>query len=166
MFPNIITVLCSAVIPLFIGFIYYNPKVLGKPWMEASGMTEEKMKGANMPVLLITMFVLSFFTSIILFTLVVHQTDIYSLLMNEKGFEEEGSAVMNTINDLMAKYGTNFRTFKRGALHGTILAIFFAFPILHINAMFERKSFKYTAIHTGYWIVCLALMGGILCQWG
>ena len=40
-----------------------------------------------------------------------------------------------------------------------------SFPILAINAMFERKTVKYIAINTGYWVVTLALMGGILCQW-
>jgi hypothetical protein len=36
-------------------------------------------------------------------------------------------------------------------------------PILSINAMFERKGFKYIAINAGYWIITLGLMGGIIC---
>jgi hypothetical protein len=31
--------------------------------------------------------------------------------------------------------------------------------------MFEKKSVKYVAINAGYWIVTLAIMGGIICQW-
>ena len=38
-------------------------------------------------------------------------------------------------------------------------------PILGIQAMFEKKSFKYVAINAGYWIVTLAIMGGIICEW-
>jgi hypothetical protein len=37
-------------------------------------------------------------------------------------------------------------------------------PLIGINSLFERKSFKYIFIHTGYWIISLALMGGVLCQ--
>jgi hypothetical protein len=166
MFPNILIVLASAFIPLFVGFIYYNPKVLGTVWMKATGLTEEKMKGANMLVIFGVSLLLSFLMSMFLFGLVVHQTDIYSLLINEKGFGEEGSAVMNTIKDLMDAYGNNFRTFKHGALHGALVGFFIIFPMITTNAMFERKSFKYSLINSGYWIISLALMGGTLSQWG
>ena len=61
-------------------------------------------------------------------------------------------------------YGNRFRTFKHGALHGTIAALFFSLPILGTMSLFERKGFRYIAIHVGYWVVTLALMGGALCQ--
>lgn len=66
----------------------------------------------------------------------------------------------------MANYGENYRTFKHGALHGAMTGIFIALPILATQAMFERKSLKYVLINAGYWIITLALMGGIVCQWG
>jgi hypothetical protein len=61
-------------------------------------------------------------------------------------------------------YGMRFRTFKHGALHGTIAGFFLALPIIGITSLFERKSFAYIAIHVGYFIVSLALMGGVICQ--
>ena len=64
----------------------------------------------------------------------------------------------------MELHGNDFRTFKHGAFHGTIGALFLALPILGINALFERRSFKYIAIHTGYWMLTMGLMGGVLCQ--
>lgn len=165
MFPNILIVLISAVLPLVVGFVYYNPKVFGKAWMDAAGLTEEKLKGANMLVIFLATYFFSFLLSFFLFGLVVHQTDIYSLLVDEKGFGVEGSAVMNQLKDLMDAYGDNYRTFKHGALHGTLVGVFIVFPIMSINTLFERRPFKYSLIHTGYWAICLALMGGILCQW-
>jgi len=33
----------AALIPTIIGLIYYHPKVMGGIWMDASGMTEEKI---------------------------------------------------------------------------------------------------------------------------
>jgi hypothetical protein len=41
--------------------------------------------------------------------------------------------------------------------------LFFAFPIVGINGLFERKSWKYIFIHAGYWMLTLMLMGGIVC---
>jgi Protein of unknown function (DUF1761) len=63
----------------------------------------------------------------------------------------------------MAAYGNEFRSFKHGALHGTIAGFMVALPIIGTGAMFEKKGFKYIAINAGYWIVTMALMGGVIC---
>ena len=73
---------------------------------------------------------------------------------------------MNEINNFMTSDGDRFRTFKHGALHGGLVGGFIGLPILVINGLFERKGFKYGLINAGYWIITLAIMGGILCQWG
>ena len=67
---------------------------------------------------------------------------------------------------LSDQFKDSFRTFKHGALHGCVGGFTIALPVLGINAMFERKGFKYVAINAGYLIVTIGLMGGILCQWG
>ncbi len=166
MIPNLIIVLLAALIPMVVGFIYYNPKVLGTAWMNAAGMTEEKVKSGNMAKMLLLSFICAFLFSFFLFGFVVHQTDVYSLYAGEEGFMKDGSAVMNRLDDLMLELGDRFRTFQHGALHGTLIGVLFITPILGTIALFEQKSFKYVAINAGYWIVTLALMGGVLCQWG
>lgn len=65
----------------------------------------------------------------------------------------------------MADYGTAFRTFKHGALHGFMAGLFLALPVIGTNALYERKSFKYTLVTGGFWIVCFMIMGGIVCAW-
>ena len=74
------------------------------------------------------------------------------------GAKQSYSAFMND-------YGQAFRSFKHGALHGGMVSILFIFPIIAINALFERKSWKYILINTGYWLVSLTIMGGIICSW-
>jgi hypothetical protein len=54
--------------------------------------------------------------------------------------------------------------FGHGLLHGGMFALLFIGPIFWINALFERRNWKYMLIHTGYWVVSLALMGGIEAQ--
>lgn len=63
------------------------------------------------------------------------------------------------------EYASDGRSIKHGAIHGIIAALFFMLPILATNAMFERKSFKYILVNAGYWIVCLGIMGAIVCAW-
>ena len=67
-------------------------------------------------------------------------------------------------SDTLQTYGNEFRNFTHGAIHGAIAGIGLALPMVTTNALFERKGFKYIAINSGYWIVCLILMGGFICQ--
>ncbi|MFQ5445779.1 MAG: DUF1761 domain-containing protein, partial [Saprospiraceae bacterium] len=143
----------------------YNPKVFGAAWMKAADMTEDKMKGGNMVLIFGLSFLFSVMLAMILNGMVIHQYSIYSTLMNEPGFGDPNSEIGQFIADFMGKYGHNFRTFGHGALHGTMTGIFIILPVLATNAMFERKGFKYILVNTGYWTVCLAIMGGIICGW-
>jgi hypothetical protein len=143
--------------------LYYNPKTFGTAWMKASGMKEEKMKEANMGKIFGISYVLSFLMCIMLGGLVVHQTDVYSLYAGQEGFGVDGSDVMIKLDAFMAETGGCFRTFEHGAFHGVILGVFIALPILMINGLFERKSLKYGFINAGFWIICMALCGGIIC---
>jgi hypothetical protein len=65
---------------------------------------------------------------------------------------------------LIDNHGANFRSFKHGALHGTLTGFFLALPIVATGAMFEQRSWKYIAISAGYWIITFMLMGGLICQ--
>lgn len=62
---NVLSLVIGTLIPTLVGFIYYSKPVAGKAWMEAIGMTEEKMQNANMVVLmgvsLLMSFALTFF---------------------------------------------------------------------------------------------------------
>jgi hypothetical protein len=153
----------AALIPIAVGAVWYNPKVFGTAWMKASGMTEEKAKGANM----ILVFGLTYFFSLMvasaLMAMTIHQTHILSIFQGDSSVEQAGSEANTFVTSFLAKYGTNFRTFKHGAFHGVLVGIFFAMPIMVINSLFERKGFKYNLINAGYWIVALGLMGGIVC---
>lgn len=160
---NFLIIFLAALVPMALGFIWYNPKVFGTAWMEAAGMNEDKMKGGNMALIFGLSFFLSFLLAMSVQFMVIHQWSIYSILANEPGMKDPNSEVSMFVKGFMEKYGTNFRTFKHGAFHGTLSGIMVALPILGTNALFERKGFKYIAVNCGYWIVCLALMGGIIC---
>lgn len=160
---NLLICLLAALVPLVLGFLWYSPKVFGNAWMKEAGITEESMKGANMALIFGLTFVFSFLASIAITFMVIHQNHLYSILMNEAGFEQAGSEVQAMIDGFMAKYGSNFRTFKHGFAHGILSGLFLVFPLIGVNALFERKSFKYIAINAGFWTLCLAFMGGIIC---
>lgn len=160
---NFWIILLASLVPLVLGFIWYNPKVFGKSWMEAAGVTEEKMKGANMLLIFGVTAIFAFCIAAIMQMLVIHQIHTYSLLSHQPDSKDPNSESMTFLKRFMELYGTSYRSFKHGAFHGAIAGIMLATPIIGINALFERKGFKYIVINGGYWILCLALMGGILC---
>ncbi|MCK6649611.1 MAG: DUF1761 domain-containing protein [Bacteroidia bacterium] len=160
---NFLVLLIAAVVPMIVGFIWYNPKTLGTAWMKAAEVSEDKMKGANMALIFGLSFVFAYLLAMAEQFMVIHQYHVYSIFQGDPTMSDPNSATSLMINDFMAKYGNNFRTFKHGALHGTIAGLFVALPIIGTNALFERKSFKYIFINARYWTITLALMGGVIC---
>ncbi len=160
---NFLTIAVAALMPLVMSFIWYGPMLFQNAWMKEVGFTKESMEGGNMALIFGLCYVLSFLMAFILQTFVIHQFGVSSTLM--KSGESALSGVdLAYFNDFMVTYGDRFRTFGHGALHGTMIGLLIALPIMGTNAMFEKKSFKYVMINAGYWTVTLALMGGILCQ--
>lgn len=155
---NYLAVLVASIVPILIGFLWYNPKTFGTAWMRHAEMTEEKMKSANMAVVFGVTLLLSFVLAFILPSITVHQMGAFSLVQGDLGIQPSYEA-------FIAEYKDEFRTFKHGAFHGVIAGIFIILPIIGINGLFERKSWKYIFINAGYWIVTLAIMGAIVCGW-
>ncbi len=158
---NFLILAAAALIPMVMGFIWYNPKILGTAWMKETGMTEEKAKTANMPLILGLSYLFSFFLAVVLQNIVIHQWSVFSLV----GGDAE-AMLTGVPAAMMAEYGEVFRTFGHGAFHGTFVGIFFSFPVLATNGMFEQRSWKLILINSAYWAICFALMGGVICQWG
>ena len=162
---NWLVIFLSALIPLLVGWVWYSPKVFGTAWINATGMTEEKMQGANMAKVFGITFVMGFLIAFATQFIVIHQYHYYSIFASDLGFDDPNSALSADIAAFMKVNGDKFRTFRHGALHGTITGFFFVTPIMVINALFERKGFKYMAINGGFWIVTLALIGGVVCAY-
>ena len=138
---NFLAVIVAALVPMLVGFIWYNSKVFGNAWMQACGLTEEKMKGANMAAVFGVSLILSFLLSFSLQFMVIHQYHITSAFFdyNEqiKDIATPEGSIYKSVMDLV---GTSHRTFKHGLLHGVIGGLFVAMPIIGTSALFERKS--------------------------
>ena len=122
-------------------------------------MTDEKAKQGNMLKIFGLTFIFAFLLALIMMPLTIHQ---FGALGMVGGNEAEA---LPSYTAFMADYLDAFRTFKHGALHGFMSGMFIALPIVATNCLFEQKSFKYAAITSGYWIVVMTIMGGIICSW-
>ena len=131
---NWLSMVLATLTPMLVGFIYYHKAVFGKAWMKSIGMTEEKAKEANMAVVFGVSIVLSFLLAF------------FMLNFTNDGINQEGE----------------FDNFGHGAWHGAFAAIIIITPVMIITGLFEQKSWKNMLINVFYWIITLALMGGIL----
>ncbi|HRI01013.1 MAG TPA: DUF1761 domain-containing protein [Saprospiraceae bacterium] len=154
----------AALIPFVTGFIYYGPKTMGKIWQREEGLSDEQIKSANMGMIMGVSLIFNFLIAFMLQTIVIHQFGMFSALIDPTigDLSQESGA---TFKMLMEKYGNNFRTFKHGVFHGVLTALFLVFPIIGVNGLFARKSFKLILIQSLYWLITLGLMGGVICMW-
>ncbi|MEM6380741.1 MAG: DUF1761 domain-containing protein [Bacteroidota bacterium] len=126
----------AAIVPMIIGFLWYNPKTFEPAWMKTIGMTKEKQASGNMAVIFGVSLLMAFILTQPLTYFVNHPSQF--------GGDPSGD------------------TFGHGAFHGIFTSILIALPIISTKALFEQRSIKYVLINWGYWAVTLALMGGIL----
>jgi len=83
---------------------------------------------------------------VVIFLLISFFLSFFLLNFNNSGVNQEG----------------NFDTFAHGAWHGTFIAITVVTPVVVITGWLTKKIWKHIIIHILYWIITLALMGGIL----
>jgi len=150
----------AAIVTLVIGFIWYHPKVFGTIWMRENNFTQEDLRKGNMLKIFGLTYIFSVMIAMTSMSLTIHQSGALGMVGGPPMLE----SAKPSFHAFMADYGTAFRTFKHGALHGCISGIFFALPVVGINGLFERKSWKYILINGGFWIVSLTIMGGLICQ--
>ncbi len=138
---NFAAVAVAALVPMIIGFAYFHPAVLGGAWMKANGFTPESVgKGPN-PILYVVALGLSFLLSM-------------WMCGNVTGPGQ------STTPD-----GHSYVTFGHGVVHGVINSIMVLLPVLGTLSIFEKRGWNWVFVNLGYWIVTLAVMGGILSAW-
>ena len=126
--------------------------------MKEAGLKEENMKDFNMIKVFSLSIVYAFLISFILQMLTIHQFGALGMVGGDPTIAKPSYAAF------MADYGTAFRTFKHGALHGFMTGLFMILPVTGTNALYEKRSFKYVMVTSGFWIVCFTIMGGIICM--
>lgn len=166
---NFVALLVAALVPMLLGFIWYHPKVFGNTWMRSAGLTDEMLKTGNMAVIFGVSFLMSIMMAFVMNLIAFHDSFIGGAMFyatNGTMNPEAGSELAKWFEYYQTNLAESNHTFKHGAFHGAMIAgIFLALPITVFNALFERKGFKYMAINASFWIISLALMGGIIASW-
>lgn len=156
--------LIAGLVPNIVGIFWYG-FIFKSTWLNSVGQSEEQLKTGSRAIAFVITYLVGLIVSFGLLPIVIHQFGVFQMLNNVEELKDINSPLSLTIADLMAKYGDNYHTFKHGALHGSLTALLFILPTITMNAYYERKSWKYVVVNTGFMVVCMAIMGGIVCQW-
>lgn len=156
---NFYAIATAAFSTLVVGMFWYSEMAFGKIWMREIGIKSEDTKKTNFIKIFLLTFIFSFFLSAMTQVLVIHQFGAFGMIGGD------ASKALPSYTTFMNDYGSAYRTFQHGALHGSIAGLFIVTPIIAINGLFESKSLKYILIHSGYWIITLTVMGAIICGW-
>jgi hypothetical protein len=166
---NIPAIIVAALVPMVVGFIWYHPKVLGTIWMRESGMTEEKAKQGSMAVKVGLSLLFSIMIAFVLNSIVVHDSfiDGATYYKTDKTMKPEaGTELAQWVDYYKTNLAADNHTFTHGSFHAFFLiGVFIILPVFATNAIFETKSWKYVLVNAVYWMLCFALMGGIIAAW-
>ena len=138
---NYLAIAAAAIVPSILGAIYYGP-LFGKQWLSSMGKTSEEMKPSNMGLTYGLALLMAVIVSFILKL---------NIELTHKEVNDAGELIFGS-----------FHTFKHGALHGAMTASFLVVPILISLSLFHKMSGKTIILNAIFWILCFAVMGGIL----
>ncbi len=141
---NYLAIIVAGLIPSVVGAIYYGP-IFGNAWRSALGKTEEELTPNNMPLAYGGSMLLSIF-------LALNLNFVIGLV--HKDINDAGELFINS----------NF-SFGHGALHGSMLALGTIVPVVVSLGIFHKLGWKVNAMNAFFWIICFAIMGGILDVW-
>ena len=136
---NYVAILVSAVILWVLGAIWYSPALFAKPWMEILGIKKGESKRSGLMLGMVASFIGDLVLSSILATII--------FWANAFGFAPSA-------------FG-----FGNGCVLGVLMWFgFIAAPNLP-QGLYEGRPFKLFAINSGYWLLGLFIVGGLLGAW-
>lgn len=163
--PNFFILPIAALVPLIVGFIWYNPQVFGTALANATGKSIEQIGNRGSIAKAAFTYLFGLFMAYVLLMCSVHQFATALLFVLDPSFGQEGSEFSTFLTDFNNKYGDRHRTFGHGLIHGMEVAALASFAFLGISTFIEGLPMKRMWIHFGYFVLCGGLMGGLICAY-
>lgn len=134
---NYLAVLVAAVIPMVIGSFWYSPVLFGNQWMKLAGFSKEQIEKAKKDKAKMQKAYMGSAVAALLMSYVL------------ANFVDYANAV----------------TFVQGAMTGFWAWLGFAAASSLPSYLFEGRPVKLWKLNTGYNLVSLLLIGGLLAVW-
>jgi len=132
---NLFAVLLAAVVAMGVGFLWYSPMVLGKPWMKLKGYTADSLKKAQkeMGKLYVLSFVVALVTAYVLW---------HVMALSENYF--------------------HYSRLSTGLISGFWMWLGFMMPVQITATIFGDKKWQLFGIDTAHQLASILTMGLVL----
>ena len=132
---NYLAVLLAAIANMVVGFLWYSKILFAKPWMEASGMTEEKIEAQSGQMT--RTYIISFVGALVMAYVLFHV-----MALSENFF--------------------HYERFQTGLTSAFWMWLGFIAPVQLTEVLFGGKSLRLYGINTGYQLAAMLAMGAVL----
>jgi hypothetical protein len=132
---NWLAVLVSGVVVMIFGSLWYSPILFGRIWMKIRGVTEADIQKAKQKNMFGS-YLIAFIGTLLMSYVLAH---------------------------IIAFAGAS--TFAEGAMGGFWTWLGFIVPVLIGNVLWEDEPVKLYILNIAYYLVVLALIGGVLAAW-
>jgi len=132
---NFLAVVGAGVVSMALGFLWYSPMVLGKPWMKEKGITKESMKKEQKQMG--KLYGLSFLVSLITAYVLSHV-----MTLSQSFFQ--------------------YPLLQTGLTSAFWMWLGFIMPVQMTATIFGNKNWKLFGIDTGYQLASILAMGVVL----
>lgn len=132
---NYLAVLVAGIVSMAVGFAWYSPYVLGKPWMKEKGYTPEALKKEQKKMG--PLYGVSFVLGLVMAYVLTHV-----MVMGQAYFE------------------TDF--LFSGVTSAFWMWIGFVFPVMATGQIFGEKNWRLLGIDSGYQLASLLTMGVVI----
>ena len=154
--------LLSALIPVVLGFIWYHPNVFGNRVANNAAQPVSQIGLMGNFKRIIWIYLFSMLLSYVILLLSVHQFGPHLLFFGESQMSDPNYGAHAFLANFMEQYGDRHRSFGHGVIHGAELGLFMGIALIGSTALMEGRTIKSMWLHIFFWLICMALMGGVL----
>lgn len=130
---NVVAIIVAVIVNMAVGFLWYSPIILGKPWMKERGFTKEKMKSMQKEAA--KSYGMSAIAALLMAYVLYH---VMALSFNTY----------------------NYSAVQTGLTSGFFMWLGFVMPTQFTTTIFsDKKNWTLFGIDTGYQLVALLGMG-------
>lgn len=152
----------AALIPLILGYVWYHPAVFGNRLAKNIGQSPDQIGTFGSFKKIGFVYLFSLLLSYIILLLSVHQLGAHLLFLGERQMEDPNYGAHAFLANFMEQYGERHRTFGHGVLHGLETGLFVSLALIGATTIIEGRPLKQVWPHIGFWVLCSALIGGVL----
>ncbi len=148
-----------SIIPILIGWLWYNPRGTVQSFFKLS---QENLTLRLGGLRFVWLYLMSLALCFGFINLVIHQVGYYELFFTDIMMGSEEAVALT--QEFLAEYGDKHRHFMHGVFHGGLLSVFLALPFISLYGFLHGIKTKTLVYHYVYWLLTCTICCGLISE--